>query len=353
MIQRRNTRTVVAGGLKFGSDHPVVVQSMTNTDTGDVESTVAQIRRLADAGCQLVRIAVPDKVRAQYLSEIRRRSPAPLSADIHFDHKLALLALEAGFDKLRINPGTMAGPQAVKAVVTAAISRHVPIRVGVNSGSIHTGYRHLPRIEALVKSAQYYCETLEDMGCRDIVVSLKSSSVAETYFATQQFAQANDYPLHLGVTEAGTAQASIVKSSMGIGGLLLQGIGDTLRVSVTGPPETEVPIAVGILRALGLRSGVDVISCPTCGRTNYDVATAAQEVEEHLAQLDIPLKVAVMGCPVNGPGEARHADLGSAFGAKLGVVFRKGEIVQRLPNEDLSAALIELITQENLRGGEK
>jgi len=347
-MERRITRTVDVGGVKIGSRFPIVIQSMTNTDTKDVSRTVEQIIDLARVGCELIRVAVPDKDSTRGLVEIKKLSPVPLVADIHFDHNLALHALEAGFDKLRINPGTMAGPKAVKTVVEAALNREVPIRVGVNSGSVHKEYRHLPRVDALVKSALYYCETLESMGCQDIVVSLKSSSVSETYYATEKFAQYNDYPLHLGVTEAGTVQSSIVKSSIGIGALLLRGIGDTLRVSVTGSPVTEVPIAMGVLKALGLRQGVEVISCPTCGRTGFDVAKAAKEIELHLAEVTMPLKVAVMGCPVNGPGEARHADMGIAFGSKQGVLFRRGNVVMTLPNEELPQALIGLIDNEIL-----
>lgn len=347
-MTRRKTRTVDVGGVKIGSGFSIPIQSMTNTVTADVSKTVDQINQLVRAGCEIVRVAVPDKESAKALAEICRLSPVPLVADIHFDHILALHALEAGVSKLRINPGTMAGPKAVKAVVEAAVARRVPIRVGVNSGSVHKAYRHLPRIEGLIKSASYYCETLEDLGCTDIVVSLKSSSVSETYLATKQFAELNDYPLHLGVTEAGTVQGSTIKSSIGIGSLLIQGIGDTLRVSVTGSPETEIPIALGILRALDLRSGVEVVSCPTCGRSGFDVAKAADEVELFLAKLDIPLKVAVMGCPVNGPGEARHADVGIAFGTGKGVLFRKGEIVATLPNAELPQALMDIIRQEYL-----
>jgi len=357
LMERRKTRTVDIGGVKLGSDSPVVIQSMTNTDTCDVDSTVRQIDHLAHAGCELVRVAVPSKDCVRGLAEIRRRSPVPLVADIHFDYSLALYALEAGFDKLRINPGTLAGKQAVKTVVEAAVKRGVPIRVGVNSGSIYSAYRHLPRIDALVKSALYYCETIESFGCRDIVVSLKSSSVLETYYATEQFAQGSDHPLHIGVTEAGSLHSSTIKSSIGIGALLIRGIGDTIRVSVTGPPETEVPIALGILRALGLTKGVEVISCPTCGRSTYDVAQAAREVESFLSALEEPVTVAVMGCPVNGPGEARHADYGIAFGPVQGVLFRKGEVVGKLPNADLPQALLEIIDRElrgrELQGGEK
>jgi len=346
-MDRRITRTVNIGNVSLGSGFPVAIQSMTNTDTRDVHNTVQQIIRLAEAGCDLVRVAVPDEECTKALPQICKSSPVPLVADIHFDHKLALHALDAGFAKLRINPGTMAGPKAVQTVVKAAVRLGVPIRVGVNSGSVHKAYRHLSRVTALVKSARYYCDTLEDMGCHDIVVSLKSSSVRETFEATEQFAMETDYPLHLGVTEAGTEHTSVVKSSIGIGALLVRGIGDTIRVSMTGPPEAEVPVALSILRALNLREGVEVISCPTCARSGFDVAKAAAEVEAYLSQVQRPVRVAVMGCAVNGPGEARHADYGVAFGPSNGVLFRRGEILKTLPNADLAPALLKLIAQED------
>lgn len=345
-MQRRVTRTVWVGNVPVGGEYPIAVQSMTNTDTSDIQRTLQQIQRLAEAGCQLVRVAVPDADSARALSKICEKSPVPLIADIHFDHNLALAALAAGVAKLRINPGTMASSRAVARVVAEAARLGVPVRVGVNSGSIHGKYRHMPRAEALVKSALYYCQVIEDLGCRDIVVSLKSSSVRETYEATELFARSTDYPLHLGVTEAGTELSGIIKSSVGIGALLLQGIGDTLRVSVTGPPEKEIPIALGILQALGLREGPEVISCPTCARTGHDVLQAAREVERHLAGTKLPLRVAVMGCAVNGPGEARHAHVGIAFGPKQGVLFRRGQVVAALPNAQLLPALLALIAQE-------
>ncbi|MGI6364547.1 MAG: flavodoxin-dependent (E)-4-hydroxy-3-methylbut-2-enyl-diphosphate synthase [Bacillota bacterium] len=345
-MQRRATRTVRIGELSLGSGFPIAVQSMTNTDTRDVQRTLDQITALARAGCDLVRVAVPDAESVKALEPLCTNSPVPLVADIHYDHQLALGAMAAGVAKLRINPGTLAGPKAVKTVIKEAVRRKVPVRVGVNSGSVHSAYRHLPRVDALVKSAKYYCETLEDLGCRDIVVSLKSSSVIETYHANLQFARETDYPLHLGVTEAGTARTSTIKSAIGIGGLLIRGIGDTLRVSVTGPPAAEVPIALDILRALELRQGIEIISCPTCARSGFDVALAVQEVEECLAGLDLPLKVAVMGCSVNGPGEARHADLGIAFGPRQGVLFRKGEVVGTMPNAELPKALLNLVAAE-------
>lgn len=352
MSERRKSRQVHLGTLPLGGGAPVVIQSMTNTDTGDVPGTLAQIRRLAEMGCQAVRLAVPDVSVVPGLKKIRAGSPVPLIADIHFDHRLALHALEAGFDKLRINPGTMGSQKAVAEVVAAAKSRGVPIRVGVNSGSIHTKYQGLPRLEGLVASALYYCQLLEDMDFHDIVVSIKSSSVGETYQATLDFARRADYPLHLGVTEAGTLHSSTVKSAMGIGSLLLLGIGDTFRVSVTGPPEEEIPVAHQIMRAAGLSQGIEIISCPTCGRTSFPLAEVAQEVERRLGSSSIPLKVAVMGCAVNGPGEAKHADLGIAFGPERGVLFYQGKILGQWPNRQLVEQLYRLLDQISRSRGE-
>lgn len=343
-MEKRQTRPANVGGIIIGGGNPIVIQSMTNTDTDDVKNTIDQIKRLALAGCEIVRVAVPTKDAALALKQIRLHSPIPIVADIHYDYNLALAAINSGIDKLRINPGNM-GVKGLKAVALSANDKGIPIRVGVNSGSIHRHYRHLPRIDGLVKSALHYCNLLADLGCRQLVVSLKSSSVVETYQASRTFATLSDWPLHLGVTEAGTLQASTIKSAIGIGALLLNGIGDTLRVSVTGPPESEIPIAIGILRALDLRPGVDVISCPTCGRSGYDVSFAAREVEKSLHNMTKPLKVAVMGCSVNGPGEASHADYGIAFGPIEGVLFMKGKVVKTMPNEELTSALIELILE--------
>lgn len=347
--KRRPAREVLVGNVPIGGNNPVVVQSMTNTDTKDTTATLAQIASLAQAGCQLVRVAVPDKSVVASLPRLCANSPVPLIADIHFDFSLALYALEAGFSKLRINPGTMTGTRGVKEVVTAAAQRSIPVRVGVNSGSIHHRYRHLPRSEALVQSALHYCRLLEDMGLTDIVVSLKSSSVRETWQATKSFAAQTDYPLHLGVTEAGSLSTSVIKSSIGIGALLLEGIGDTLRVSVTGPPQQEVPVAFGILRAIGLRRGLEIVSCPTCARTSMDLNPVVELLESRFGAIDIPLQVAVMGCPVNGPGEARHADLGIAFGPKRGVLFRAGKVVATLNNDQLPDALIDAVSQHIAR----
>lgn len=345
MEKRRATRQVKVAGIPIGGNSPVSVQSMTNSDTGNLQATLKQIKTLAAAGCQLVRVAVPDKSVVPVLPRLCAESPVPLIADIHYDFMLALHALDAGFSKLRLNPGNMSQHKAVKQVTAAAVKQNVPIRVGVNSGSIHPRYRHLPRIEAMVESAIHYCTMLEEYGCRDIVVSLKSSSVRETWQANKMFAARTDYPLHLGVTEAGTLSGSTIKSSIGIGALLLDGIGDTIRVSVTGHPLQELPVALGILRALGLGRGLDIISCPTCGRTNGDLVAVVKMLEERFGTADIPLQVAVMGCSVNGPGEARHADMGIAFGPQRGVFFRGGEVVATMDNEQLPAVLIDAIEQ--------
>ncbi|MTI94462.1 MAG: flavodoxin-dependent (E)-4-hydroxy-3-methylbut-2-enyl-diphosphate synthase [Firmicutes bacterium] len=340
MLKRRKTRRVRIGSLYIGSTEPVLIQSMTNTDTGDINATIDQIRALTEAGCEAVRIAVPDKRVVGGLTRIKAAATVPLIADIHFDLSLALDALAAGFDKLRINPGTLGNSRLLREVARAAVDQDVSIRVGVNSGSIHRGYANLPMHEALAKSAEYYCQQLESFGCHNLVVSLKSSSVEQTVLATRLFAASSDYPLHLGVTEAGTLSGSVIKSSIGIGTLLVDGIGDTIRVSVTGSPLEEIPIARGILRSLNLRPGSELVSCPTCGRCSFPLAEAAQQVEERLNKNNCQLKVAVMGCAVNGPGEAKEADLGIAFGPHKGVLFAKGEVVKTMPNSKLVKELL-------------
>lgn len=329
----------------MGGDAPIVVQSMTNTDTRDVAATVTQIRELAAAGCEIVRVAVPDAAAAEALQAIRREVGVPLVADIHFDHRLALAALDAGVDGLRINPGNIGGRDKVKAVVRRAAERGVPIRIGVNAGSLDR--RILARYggvtaEAMVASAREHIAILEDLGFRDIKVSLKASSVPLTVDAYRLLAREVDYPFHVGVTEAGTLRGGLVKSAVGIGILLAEGIGDTIRVSLTAHPRREVWAAYEILRSLGLRRrGVELISCPTCGRCEIDVISIASEVEERLQHVTAPLKVAVMGCMVNGPGEAREADVGIAGGKGVGLLFRKGQPVRTVPASEMVAVLLE------------
>ncbi|MBG0777182.1 MAG: flavodoxin-dependent (E)-4-hydroxy-3-methylbut-2-enyl-diphosphate synthase [Desulfovibrionaceae bacterium] len=343
---RRATRQLFVGSVGIGSDHPVVVQSMTNTDTRDVEATVAQVVALAEAGCALVRLAVLDEAAAAAIGPIRAASPVPLIADIHFDHRLALRALEAGIDGLRINPGNIGGRAHVDRVVDAAKAHHAPIRVGVNSGSVERELLRKyggPTPEAMVESALGHVRMLEERGFYDTKISLKSSSVLDTVAAYRLLAARCDYPLHIGVTEAGTLLRGSVKSAVGLGILLAEGIGDTLRVSLTHDPVAEPGVAWEILRALGLGArGPEIVSCPTCGRTEIDLIGLAGEVEEHLRTVTEDFKVAVMGCVVNGPGEAREADIGIAGGRGLGIIFRKGEVIRKVKGEaELVPAFLE------------
>jgi (E)-4-hydroxy-3-methylbut-2-enyl-diphosphate synthase len=328
---------------------------MTNTDTRDARATISQIRRLERAGCEVVRVAVPDREAVERLSEIKASVSVPLVADIHFDHRLALGALRAGVDGLRLNPGNIGGADKVRRVAQEAKARQVPIRIGVNSGSLEKDLLDRyggPTAEAMVESALRHMALLQDQGFDLIKVSLKSSDVLTTLSAYRLLAQKTDVPLHLGVTEAGTPVQGAVKSALGIGLLLAEGIGDTIRVSVTGDPEEEMPIAYGILRALGLRRrGVEIISCPTCGRTEWDLIPLTQRVEKLVSGVAAPLKVAVMGCVVNGPGEAREADVGIAGGRGTGILFKKGRRVKKLPQEELLEALlgeIEAMTGESV-----
>ena len=352
---RTRTRVLRLGPVSIGGGHPVAVQSMTNTDTRDAEATLEQIGRLARAGCEIARVAVPDEAAARVLKTLVARSPLPLVADIHFDHRLALAALEAGVPGLRINPGNIrmsgeGGQARLDAVVDAAKAHHAVIRVGVNSGSVEKELLRRfggPTPEALVESALRHIQLLEKRGFGDIKVSLKSSSVAGTVEACRLMAARTDYPLHIGVTEAGTLTRGTVKSAVGLGVLLFEGIGDTLRVSLTADPVREVGVAWEILRAAGLRRrGPEIVSCPTCGRTEIDLIGLAERVEEHLQNSAADLKIAVMGCVVNGPGEAREADLGLAGGRDKGVIFRKGEVVRTVRGQDalLAAFLEELDT---------
>ncbi len=352
---RRSTQQIHVGGVPIGGSAPIVVQSMTNTDTRDVQATVTQIRRLEEAGCEIIRVAVPDREAAEQLSHIKKAIGIPLIADIHFDHRLALQALRAGVDGLRLNPGNIGGPEKVRKVVAVARERQVPIRIGVNSGSLEKDLldqygRAAP--EAMVESALRHIRLLEDLDFGLIKVSLKSSDVLDTIAGYRLLASKTDYPLHLGVTEAGTLVDAAVKSALGIGILLAEGIGDTLRVSVTSDPEEEIPIAYSILRALKRRArGVELISCPTCGRTEIDLIPMVEHAARMLRTIRTPLKVALMGCVVNGPGEAREADVGVAGGRGKGILFKKGERIAKVPESELLHRLlleVEKMTGEKL-----
>lgn len=340
-------RKIDVGGVAIGGDAPVSIQSMLNTKTTDVEGSLSQIRALAAAGCQIVRLAVPDMEAAKGFADIASASPLPLVADIHFDYRLAIAAAEGGAAKIRINPGNIGGADRVKAVVEVCREKHIPIRIGVNGGSLEKEllekYGH-PTAEALVESAMGHIRLLEDQDFHDICISMKSSSVPVTMAAYRLMDQKTDYPLHLGVTETGTAHMGLIKSAMGIGGLLCLGIGNTLRVSLTADPVQEVIAARDILKAAGLRKdGPELIACPTCGRTQIDLIGLAEEVERRLRDCQKPITVAVMGCIVNGPGEAREADVGIAGGKDCGVLFAKGKKLKTLPYEELADALMDYI----------
>lgn len=343
-ITRKRTKAIHIGGVKIGGGAPVVVQSMTNTDTRDVKATVAQINRLAEAGCELVRVAVLNKDAAEALGRIKTGVGIPVVADIHFDHRLALTAIEKGVDGLRINPGNIGERRKVAELVKAAKGRRVPIRIGVNSGSLEKKLLSKygkPTPEALVESALGHVRILEDLDFTDIKVSIKASDVPTTVDAYRLMSKAAKYPLHIGVTEAGTLFSGTVKSAVGLGILLAEGIGDTIRVSLTADPVEEVRVAWEMLKALKLRArGVNIISCPTCGRTQIDVIGLALEVERRLSHVRKPLDVAVMGCIVNGPGEAAQADVGVAGGKGRGLLFRHGEIIKRLKEDELADALV-------------
>ena len=341
------TRQIQVGGVAVGGVAPVSIQSMLNTKTTDVEGSLSQIRALAAAGCEIARLAVPDMEAAAGFGKIAAQSPLPLVADIHFDYRLAIAAAEGGAAKIRINPGNIGGEDRVKAVVDCCKAHHIPIRIGVNGGSLDKALLHKyghPTPEALVESAFSHIALLEKYGFYDICVSMKSSSVPLMMAAYRLFAEKSDYPLHLGVTETGTETMGVIKSAMGIGGLLCMGIGDTIRVSLTADPVKEVLAAKSILKAAGLRKeGVNLIACPTCGRTKIDLIGLAGRVEEALRDCKKPLTVAVMGCIVNGPGEAREADVGIAGGEDCGVLFVKGELKEKLPYDELLPALLRYI----------
>ena len=341
------TKQILVGGVPIGGGAPVSIQSMLNTKTTDVDSSLRQLRELADAGCQIARLAVPDMDAAKGFAEIASASPLPLVADIHFDYRLAIAAAEGGAAKIRINPGNIGGAERVRAVVDVCKEKKIPIRIGVNGGSLDKRllekYGH-PTPEALVESAFSHIELLEKYGFYDICVSMKSSSVPLMMKAYTLFHAQSDYPLHLGVTETGTEYMGTIKSAMGIGGLLCMGIGDTIRVSLTADPVREVYAAKAILKAAGIRrDGVNIVACPTCGRTRIDLIGLAGRVEEALRGCEKPITVAVMGCIVNGPGEAREADIGIAGGEDCGVLFVKGELKERLPYDELLPALLRYV----------
>ena len=341
------TRQILVGGVPIGGGAPVVIQSMLNTKTTDVEGSLAQIRALKTAGCQIARLAVPDKAAAASFADICAQSPFPLVADIHFDYKLAIAAAEGGASKIRINPGNIGGEDRVQAVVDVCKDKHIPIRIGVNGGSLDKRllekYGH-PTAEALVESAFQHLELLEKYGFYDTCVSMKSSTVPTMVAAARLFRSKCDYPIHIGVTETGPVRMVLMKSAMGIGGLLLDGIGDTIRVSLTDDPVEEIYAAKDILKAAGLRKeGVNIISCPTCGRTQIDLIGLVNKVDEALKDCEKPITVAVMGCIVNGPGEAREADIGIAGGDGCGMLFEKGQQIEKLPYEELLPALLKRI----------
>ncbi len=345
---RSHTRTVLIGDKKIGGGSPVLIQSMTNTRTEDVEATAGQIQRLTGLGCDIVRCAVPGMEAARALGEIKKRISIPLVADIHFDYKLAVAAIENGADKIRINPGNIGSKDRVAAVVKAAKERNIPIRVGVNSGSLEKSFLEKyggVTAEGLAESALGQVKQIEDLGYDNLVISIKSSDVPMCIRAHELIAKQTLHPLHVGITEAGTLYSGSIKSAVGLGAILSQGIGDTIRVSLTGAPEEEIKAAKAILRTLGLRKGgIEVVSCPTCGRTRIDLIGLANQVEDMVQGFDLDIKVAVMGCVVNGPGEAREADIGIAGGQGEGLLIKKGEIIKKAPEGEL----LEILRQELL-----
>lgn len=345
---RHKTKEVKIGNRVIGGDYPIAIQSMTNTHTEDVAATVAQIKQLTKAGCEIIRCAVPTMEAAKALSEIKKQIEIPLVADIHFDYKLALAAMEYGADKIRINPGNIGNRDRVKAVVDEARARNLPIRVGVNSGSLEKDLvekYHGVTAEGLVESALDKVAMIEDMGYDNLVISIKSSDVMMCVKAHELIADKTDHPLHVGITEAGTIISGNIKSAIGLGLILNQGIGDTIRVSLTGAPLEEIKSAKRILKTLGLRKGgVEVVSCPTCGRTQIDLIGLANQVETMVQDIPLDIKVAVMGCVVNGPGEAKEADIGIAGGVGVGLLIKHGEIIQKVPEDQL----LETLRQELL-----
>ena len=340
---RRKSKEILAGKVKIGGDNPISVQSMCNTDTKDVAKTVLQINSLKKAGCEIVRLAIPDMDAAKAVCEIKKQVNVPLVADIHFDYRLAIECAKGGIDKIRINPGNIGSPDRVKAVADACGERNIPIRIGVNGGSLEKNLLEkykTPTSDALCESALYHIKLLEACGFYDIMLSLKSSNVKVMCEAYRKISTMIDYPLHIGVTEAGTEYSGIIKNSIGIGSLLLDGIGDTIRVSLTAPPEKEVLAGIEILKALGLRKGARLVSCPTCGRCRVNMIPVAQKVSLAVSSIDKDITVAVMGCAVNGPGEAREADIGIACGIGEALMFRKGIPVKKIPIDNAADELL-------------
>ncbi|NLK95657.1 MAG: flavodoxin-dependent (E)-4-hydroxy-3-methylbut-2-enyl-diphosphate synthase [Clostridiales bacterium] len=346
-MDRKKTRSIMVGNVKLGGDAPVVIQSMTNTDTRNVSDTLDQIRMLYNAGCEIIRVAVPDVKACDALKEITEKSPIPVVADIHFDYRLALGAIENGVSALRINPGNIGDKEKIKKVVAKAKEKKIPIRIGVNSGSLEKDLLEeygSPTPEALVSSALRHVKILEEEDFHDIVISIKSSNVKMMIDSYRLISEKCNYPLHLGVTESGTIFKGTIKSSIGIGTLLAEGIGDTIRVSLTSDPIEEIKVAKEILKALGLREeGLEFVSCPTCGRTEINLIKIANEVEKRLENVNKNIKVAVMGCVVNGPGEAREADIGIAGGKGVGIIFKKGQIIKKVKEEELVEELMKEI----------
>lgn len=341
---RKQKRVVNIGGVKIGGDNPIAIQSMCNTDTRDVKSTVNQIHELESAGCEIIRVAVPDMEAAQAVGDIKKQIHIPLVVDIHFDYRLALECMKNGADKVRINPGNIGDSERVKQVVEMAKSRQIPIRIGVNGGSLEKNLLQKyggVTADALVESAMGHVAILDELNFNDIVVSIKISDVPKMLDAYRKFNEISDIPLHIGVTESGTLKSGTVKSSVGIGALLAEGIGDTMRVSLTANPVEEIYTAYDIQKVLGLRkTTVEIVSCPTCGRTQIDLIPIANEVERRVQNLKKPIKIAVMGCAVNGPGEAREADIGIAGGKGEGLIFKKGEIIRKVKESEIIDELI-------------
>ena len=346
MIKRRISKEIVIGNVKIGGNNPISVQSMCNTDTRDIEATCRQIKELEEQGCEIVRLAVLNMEAANAIKEIVRKTSVPLVADIHFDYKLAIQCINNGINALRLNPGNIGKRENVEAVVKLAKQQQIPIRIGVNAGSLEKELQEedIPLYEKMVKSAMKHIQILEDLDFDLIKVSLKSSDVMTTIDAYRSIAEKVPYPLHLGVTEAGTLRGGLIKSAAGIGTLLAEGIGDTIRVSLTESPAEEVTAGFEILKCLGLRKhGVNFVSCPTCGRTRIDLISLAKKVEERFKDLPYPITIATMGCAVNGPGEAKHADFGIAGGVNEGLIFKKGEIIAKVPEDELLEKLEEII----------